>query len=427
MRLMDFLINLRGWVSWQVAESPTESTEAKGIVSFSGSSFASLVFSVLAVIFATQTAQAATKTWNAGGPVGDWNNPNNWSGGGVPGSGDDVLFNNSAQVPLEEIFMKSDQSINSLTINLTSGSNQSWKLGSDDNKDNQCTLTLATGNISVLSTSGTGMYAIGDNSSTAAGTGIMILETAGTGFTFNNSRTNGGILEIDSIVSGSSKTVTKTGAGMVTFLTANTFTGATIVNDGTLKVASTSGSALGATNGIVVNSGGTLLLGASNQINNSAPITLGGGIFSKGNFSEGGTAAAGVGSLTLSATGSRVDFGTGTVGLLTFASFTPGGNILTIDNWTGAQAMVGSDTTDRLIFASDQSANLSSFNFAGYGPGATQFDLGNGYYELTPAVVPVPEPATYVAALLTLVVVGWGRVVRSRIPSSGKTRHATYG
>jgi hypothetical protein len=150
-----------------------------------------------------------------------------------------------------------------------------------------------------------------------------------------------------------------------------------------------------------VNSGGTLLLGASNQINNSATITLGGGTFAKGNFSEGSTSTAGVGALILSATGSHLDFGTGTVGVLTFASFAPGGNALTIDNWTGTLATVGNALTDRLIFASDQSGNLGSFNFTGFGAGAVEFDLGGGYFEITP----VPEAGTYFSGSIVLALI----------------------
>lgn len=165
---------------------------------------------------------------------------------------------------------------------------------------------------------------------------------------------------------------------------------------GTLALATSAGSALGSTNGVTVNSGGTLLLGASNQINNSAGMTLAGGTFATGNFSEGATNAAGVGALTLTAAGSHLDFGTGTVGVLSFASFAPGANSLTIDNWTGLANTVGTASTDRLIFDLTQSANLASFTFSGYASGAVQFDLGNGFFELTP-VTPVPEPATCLA------------------------------
>ena len=209
-------------------------------------------------------------------------------------------------------------------------------------------------------------------------------------------------------------TLNKNGAGTMVLGGAGTFTGGTVVNAGTLTLAASSGSALGSTNKVTVNSGGTVLLGASDQINNTAPMTLAGGTFAKGNFSEGGVNSPGVGALTLAAAGSHIDFGTGTVGVLTFASLTPGAFILTIDNWTGTARTIGSGLTDRLIFNSDQSANLSSFSFTGFLPGAVEFDLGGGYFE----VVPVSEPATWLAAALAAGVVGWYLVRRRRASQS---------
>ena len=199
-----------------------------------------------------------------------------------------------------------------------------------------------------------------------------------------------------SAILAGSGTVTKNTAGTVTLTGANTLSGAVTVSAGTLTLATSSGSALGSASGITVNSSGTLLLGASNQINDSAAMSLGGGIFAKGNFSEGTTSSVGLGALTLSAN-SQIDFGTGTVGVLTFASLNASTFILTINNWSGNYNMVGSGTTDRLIFASDQTSNLSGFYFTGYGAGGVQFALGGGFYEVVAAV---PEPSTWAAGTL---------------------------
>ena len=192
----------------------------------------------------------------------------------------------------------------------------------------------------------------------------------------------------------------------------NTYSGSTTVNGGTLIV-NASGAALASTSNVTVNSGGTLLLGGSDQINNTATMTLNGGTYAKGNFSEGTASSPGTGALTLTASGSKIDFGTGSVGVLTFASFTPGAFTLSIDNWTGNIATLGSATTDRLIFASDQASNLNNFSFTGFGPGAVEFNLNNGYWEVTPAT-PVPETSTWVAAALAVGVVAFHLVRRRR-------------
>lgn len=215
------------------------------------------------------------------------------------------------------------------------------------------------------------------------------------------------------IISGTGGLV-KNGNGTLTLSGADTFSGSTTINAGTLTAAAGSGNAaLGSTSSITVNSGGTLLLGASNQINNAATMTLAGGTFAKGNFSEGSTIATGLGSLTLTASGSTIDFGTGTVGVLTFASLAPGSFTLTITNWTGTIATQGTGSTDRLIFNSDQNANLNSFAFSGYGPGAMEFNLGGGFYEIVP-VAPVPEPSTWIGAALALGAVSLNVVRRRR-------------
>jgi hypothetical protein len=99
----------------------------------------------------------------------------------------------------------------------------------------------------------------------------------------------------------------------------------------------------------------------------------------------------------------------------------PGVNTLTIDNWTGIANTVGNAATDRLIFDTSQSiSDLNSFSFTGYATGATQFDLGNGFFEVTP-VTAVPEPATYLAGALSFVGLGYHqrrqwRLRKARLP-----------
>jgi autotransporter-associated beta strand protein len=247
-----------------------------------------------------------------------------------------------------------------------------------------------------------GPIALGSTSTIYSDAGTLTLSGAITtgGFT----ATFGGPSNIaaSGVISGTGA-LTKTGTGTITLSTANTYSGATTISGGTLTAGSASGNALGSTSSITVNSGGTLLLStADNQISNAATMTLAGGTFNRGTVSEGSASTVGIGALTLTASDSHIDFGTGAVGVLTFASFAPGAFTLAIDNWTGAVAQPGDGSSDRLIFDSNQSGNLGSFNFSGYN-GAIEFDLGGGFYEVVPAAV--PEPATYIAGLLAVAAV----------------------
>ena len=219
------------------------------------------------------------------------------------------------------------------------------------------------------------------------------------------------------------RTLTKSGSGTLILSGAGSYSGATTVNAGTLTSAATSGSALGSTSSITVNSGGTLLLGASDQINNTAEITLAGGTLGKGNFSEGAADAVGAGALTLTDAGSHLDFGSGAVGVLTFANFTPGANTLVIDNWTGTAATVGSAGTDRLIFNAAQATNLGSFSFTGY-TGAVEIALDGGYFEVVPLTA-VPEPSTWIPAVLAFLALVYYR--RSPLFKNSFTKLALLG
>ena len=254
-----------------------------------------------------------------------------------------------------------------------------------------------------------GLVTLGAASTISSDSGTLNLTNIGTitGSGLGLTLTGSGNGSIASIIGTGTGTLTKNGSGTWTLSGNNTFSGNVTVNNGTLVAAAVLGSALANNANITVNAGGTLQLGASDQINNAAALTLAGGTFAKGNFHEGSTIAAGLGALNLTASGSHLDFGTGIVGVLAFASFNPGGNILTIDNWTGTASTIGSVLTDRLIFNSDQTANLGLFQFTGFNAGGVQFALGGGFFEITPAPEINPGMATGIiglAAALTSVI-----------------------
>ncbi len=233
--------------------------------------------------------------------------------------------------------------------------------------------------------------------------------------TVSGAVTNGGFLltvagagntTVNGIISGTGG-LTKNGAGSVTLSGAapNTFTGATAVNAGTLNLASAG--ALGATSSVTLNSGGTLLLSGAptaDRINNTAGLALAGGTLNQ----NGATETMGI--LTLTAN-SVINLGA--AGGLTFANTTwsPGTFTLTINGWTGTSGAAGSSTGATLSFNSTMSGQtLNNINFVGYAWG--------GYVLSTGEIIPVPEPASIMAGLLLVLLLGWQTLRRFRRPCS---------
>lgn len=143
---------------------------------------------------------------------------------------------------------------------------------------------------------------------------------------------------------------------------------------------------------ILIN-GGTLLNGASDQIENETPMELAGAEWSTGGFDEV------LGTLTLSDT-STIDLGNGD-SVVNFADSSSegwtGDTIAYVENWTGS---VSGGGTDQLIFGSTNAAltqgqlnQIVFVNPAGFAPGwySAQI-LSTG--EVVP-LNPVPEPSTY--------------------------------
>jgi hypothetical protein len=215
---------------------------------------------------------------------------------------------------------------------------------------------------------------------------------------------------------------------------ANTYNGATTINAGTLSAAATN--SLGGTSSVTVNSVGTLLLSGAtgnNRIKDSAGVNMtGGSIFNTGKLTEGvvptgptgSGGSAGMGALSLSgssaAIGDRIVINFATLSTdpgsaLAFSSLIGGsGKFVDILNWTGQLGFDnGSSNNDRLLFASDPAlsqTDLANFNFYSDGgstlfaAGGTEFVYGNMF-----EIVAVPEPSTWVAAGLSLLVIAYSQ------------------
>jgi autotransporter-associated beta strand protein len=213
------------------------------------------------------------------------------------------------------------------------------------------------------------------------------------------------------VISGTGAVI-QTGAGTTILSNTDTYSGKTIVNAGTLKITGSANS----TTGITVNTGGTLLFGASNAINNSAtPIALAGGTLSMQGLTG---ATETMGALTLSGN-SVIDFGTGNSNTLIFSSLSglTTGVTLTVLDWTGNAYAAGSTTDtgsltqDRLLFVtnpgltSTQLSQILFYNDAG-GLIGNGLDLSVGYMGKS-EIAPVPEPSTIFGALCLLALLLW--------------------
>jgi autotransporter-associated beta strand protein len=201
--------------------------------------------------------------------------------------------------------------------------------------------------------------------------------------------------------------LTKDGASTQPLTGANTYTGGTTINGGTLELSGASG-ALTATSAVNI-SGGTLSLSgsAANRISNTASISLGA---AGSTLQLSGAVIETLGAMTLAGgVGARViDFGV-TSGVLTLASLSAASNLpLHIWNWSGTTGTGGG--TDQLVISSGflegslAASNVSFFSGSGTGlySGATTFTASGG--ELVPSVsVSVPEPGTFFPAAVLVV------------------------
>ncbi|MGA0111684.1 MAG: autotransporter-associated beta strand repeat-containing protein, partial [Chthoniobacterales bacterium] len=235
---------------------------------------------------------------------------------------------------------------------------------------------------------------------TTISAGVLAVGAGSTSGSISGAVTNNGTLQFnrsDSLafsgaISGSGA-VTKLGAGTLTLSGSGSYSGATTVSAGTLELADTVGGAAASTASVSVASGATLLLSQSDQVNNSASVTLSGGTITRGS----GVSEV-FGSLNLT-TGSFLDFGTGDEGNLTFGTYqnneTPSA-LLTLNNFLPGNS---------LTFDSSSFSEGSINSYFTFGTGFVDYSLSNTGSTFT--ITAIPEPSTYLAAAGLLGLMLW--------------------
>jgi autotransporter-associated beta strand protein len=271
------------------------------------------------------------------------------------------------------------------------------------NGHNSITVSGAIGGTGGIVKTGTGILILSASNNYTGGTTI----SAGTlqftnGGSVAGNITNNATLSInrtDSSTLGNTVSgigaLTKSGAGTAILGASNNFTGATVVTGGVLNLNSSAGAALGSTASVSVTNA-TLLISQSDQVSNTAAVTLSGGTIAKG----AGVINETMGALTLSST-SFLDFGTGT-GNFTFSTFTPGAFQLTLQNFN-----VGNSLTVTTGTFAPGAFNFSSFDYS-------WDEVPSGGFTITA----IPEPSTYLAAAGLLALLLAARKRSPRVPGA---------
>jgi autotransporter-associated beta strand protein len=223
-----------------------------------------------------------------------------------------------------------------------------------------------------------GYFAPADINRTIGGlTGAGVLYSGGGTVTVN--KTSGSDTFSGDIQGGQG--LIKSGAGTLVLSGNNSFSGALAVNAGVLDLNASTGAAAASASTILVATNATLLVSKTDQVNNSAAVTLSGGTIQR---------ASGVsevfGSLNMTAS-SFLDFSGGTAGTITFSgiTYTPSA-LLALDIANFNQGSV-------LVFQTTNNLSMTGFTFSGSGGfGSSSF---NGS---TFTITAIPEPSTYLAA-----------------------------
>ncbi len=201
---------------------------------------------------------------------------------------------------------------------------------------------------------------------------------------FTATFSGGGTHHVNDAIGGTGG-LTKAGTGTLHLAGSNRFTGATAVTGGVLNLNSSAGSSLESTASVSVTNA-ILLISQSDQVNDSATVTLSGGTVQRGS----GVSEV-FGNLNLTEA-SFLDFGTGATGNLTFGTYqdnaeTPSA-LLTLNNFLPGNSFTFSSTS----FSTNNVASYFTFG-TGYA-GSSITNTGSTF-----TITAIPEPSTVAAAV----------------------------
>ena len=252
---------------------------------------------VTCALFISGQVGAATATWNVGS--GSWNRTANWTPTAVPGgsvAGDTANFNigaGAAKVVTLDNGLGTAFSPVLSNLNVTTAGNATAGL----------TLNAGSGGVLTMAAGGTIQWGTGSGTGNTNVIGANVLMKGALNFNLSGSASAPLLISGAIGDGGGGFGVTLSGSGATTFQGANSYTGTTTVNSGTLNLNRTGGAALAG--GLAV-SGGTVNLLQGNQLASTKAVTVSAGSL---NIGSNNTAVN-----SLQITGGSI---TGTSGVLT--------------------------------------------------------------------------------------------------------------
>lgn len=370
---------------------------------------------------------AADQTWKSSGFTdGNWATGGNWVGNAVPGgatgttNGNTATFNGAANLA---VTVDSTRNIKSILFDtgagefvfsngglfLTNAGSITINSGVTSSQTFNTPLTLSpTGSatysfINNSSSIGVGLAIVGTVTGSATSTTTVSLTLGGS----NNGSISGVVSNGSNSGAGAKISISKSGGGLWVLSGDNSYTGATNVNVGTLRINGNQGTASGT---VTVADGATL--GGSGTIG-GATIIQNGGILAPGNST--GTLNFGNG-LTLNSTSIiNMEINNSTHDLINISSgsiaYNGTLNLIfsgAIDTGTNITLFSGSKTGSFTSIVGSGSYGSGSFNSGVWtltsGGQLLTFTQSTGSFSVTAAAV--PEPSTYAALLGALALAG---------------------